>query len=241
MTQRKFAVFDIDGTLIRWQLYHAVVDRLAKQEKLGPAASQALYQARMKWKRREHPDSFKEYEAELIKIYEAALAQLSPKEFDAAVKDIASEYRDQVYTYTRDLATQLKAAGYMLLAISGSQQEVVEQIANLYGFDDHIGSIYQRQDGRFTGQSQIASKDKRRVLKQLIAKHSLTTKDSWAVGDTISDAAMLAMVDHPVAFNPDRQLFEQAQAAGWPIVIERKNVVYQLEASDGRYLLAKTN
>ena len=26
----KFAVFDIDGTLIRWQLYHAIADELAK-------------------------------------------------------------------------------------------------------------------------------------------------------------------------------------------------------------------
>ncbi len=26
-----FAVFDIDGTIIRWQLYHALADELAKE------------------------------------------------------------------------------------------------------------------------------------------------------------------------------------------------------------------
>src|SRR3546814_11785501 len=30
---KKFAVFDIDGTLIRWQLYHAVVETVAKDRK----------------------------------------------------------------------------------------------------------------------------------------------------------------------------------------------------------------
>ena len=33
---RPFAVFDIDGTLIRWQLYHAVADDMAKQNIINP-------------------------------------------------------------------------------------------------------------------------------------------------------------------------------------------------------------
>lgn len=53
---------------------------------------------------------------------------------------------------------------------------------------------------------------------------------------------MLELVDRPVAFNPNDELFEVAQARGWEIVIERKNVAYQLKKdSDGSYVLAKTN
>lgn len=238
MSNRPFAVFDIDGTLIRWQLYHAVVDRLAKQQLLGPQAHEMLKDARMQWKRRTHPDSFREYELKLIKIYESSLKNLKPHEFDEAVKDIAHEYKEQVYTYTRQLIKKLTADGYMILAISGSQHEVVEQVAKLYGFDDVEGTRYDRTGGKFTGEKFVASHDKKTVLQKLIDKHNLTTKDSVAVGDSGSDIAMLEMVDNPIAFNPDRILLEEAKKRSWNIVIERKNVVYELKAQDGQYVLA---
>jgi len=235
---QKFAVFDIDGTLIRWQLYHAVVDRLAKKGLLGTDAKERLQAARMHWKLREHPDAFHDYERELIAVYESALPSLSAVDFDATVAEIIHEYKGQTYTYTRDLIARLKAEGYLLLAISGSHEELVKAIAEEYGFDDWIGSKYQRKDGRFTGRAEIASFDKRTHLTALIEKHQLTTKDSYAVGDSQSDAAMLEMVDHPIAFNPDQKLFTRAKQAGWRVVVERKNVIYELEPRDGSYVLA---
>ena len=33
---RPFAVFDIDGTLIRWQLYHSIADTLARLGHIEP-------------------------------------------------------------------------------------------------------------------------------------------------------------------------------------------------------------
>ncbi len=235
---QKFAVFDIDGTLIRWQLYHAVVDRLAKKGLLGVDAKEQLHQARMHWKRREDEAAFHTYERALISIYDAALPTLKPSDFDANVKEITHEYKNQSYTYTRDLAKDLKANGYMLLAISGSHNELVEQIASEYDFDDYIGSNYQRKDDTFTGEVEIASFDKRKHLQALIDKHSLSLVDSYAVGDSLSDAAMLEMVSNPIAFNPDRQLFTKAKQAGWKVVVERKNMIYELEPQDGTYILA---
>jgi phosphoserine phosphatase len=80
------------------------------------------------------------------------------------------------------------------------------------------------------------------VLQELIKKHGLTTAASYAVGDSLSDAAMLEMVDNPIAFNPDNNLFEAATQNGWNIVVERKNVIYQLSKQDGHYgLLAETD
>jgi len=66
---KKFAVFDIDGTLVRWQLYHVLVDKLASAGMLGNDAKERLRASRMVWKRREHPESFKEYEQALIRVY----------------------------------------------------------------------------------------------------------------------------------------------------------------------------
>lgn len=236
--KQKFAVFDIDGTLIRWQLYHAVVDRLAKKGLLGKDAKMQLNEARMHWKRREHPDAFHQYERSLIAIYQAALPTLNPVDFDQTVSEIIQEYKHQVYTYTRDLVKQLKNDGYMLLAISGSHSELVEQIAKEYGFDAWQGSTYQRTSDSFTGKAEIASMNKQERLRAMIKQYGLSLKDSYAVGDSASDAPILEIVEHPIAFNPDMKLFEIAAAKGWDVVIERKNVTYELKASDGTYLLA---
>ncbi|MDQ5972573.1 MAG: hypothetical protein QG553_732 [Patescibacteria group bacterium] len=235
---KKFAAFDIDGTLIRWQLYHAVVDRLAKQGKLGTTAAADLHNARMKWKRREHPDGFRAYEIALIEVFEASFDQLKASDFDIATQEVFDEYKHQTYVYTRDLIKALKEKGYILLAISGSQTELVKHIAEAYGFDDFVGSVYERSGDKFSGQKTVASHDKKEVLERLIEKHQLSFSDSWAVGDSTSDAVMLDMVTNPVAFNPDMALYKEARRQKWKIVVERKNVIYELEEQDGNYLLA---
>src|SRR5450432_2780192 len=101
-TEKKFAVFDIDGTLIRWQLYHALADALATKGLINKKDYQAMRDARLAWKKRSNI-SFKDYEKRVIQAYEAVLVTLSFSEFDAAVEAVFTEYKDQIYTYTRDL------------------------------------------------------------------------------------------------------------------------------------------
>lgn len=235
---RPFAVFDIDGTLVRWQLYHAVVDKLAHGGHLGPQAQQRLHSARRDWKNRIHKESFREYELVLVNTYEAALKRLSVKAFDNMVEEVIEEYKDQVYTYTRELIKSLKDQGYFLLAISGSHLELVKAISEHYGFNDYVGSKYHRAGEHFSGQKFIASKNKKQVFEQLVTQHGLAHTGSIGIGDSKSDVAFLEEVEQPIAFNPDRALYDHARRAGWKIIIERKNVVYELEPTDGRYLLA---
>lgn len=233
----RFAVFDIDGTLIRWQLYHAIADALAKENLISKADYEAIRQAHMVWKRRQHKESFKAYELELVQRYERALTQLPVEQFNAAAQAVFEEYKDQIYTYTRDLIQQLKAAGYLLFAVSGSQQEIIAKIAEYYGFDDCVGSVYHQTDGRFTGTADLPLGKKDQVVKVLVSKHQATWQGSIGVGDSFGDIAMLELTERPIAFNPEQSLLEHAKQQGWEIVIERKNVVYQLEPRDGQYHL----
>ena len=229
----RFAVFDIDGTLIRWQLYHAVVDELAKTGHIPQATYDVIKKERLAWKNREHQESFKEYERAIVHAYEEALPTLSPEAFDELAEKVAHKYREQVYTYTRDLIKTLKRDGYILLAISGSHKELIEHVAPMYGFDDWVGSTYHRDEGAFTGQSYIAAHYKADILRDLIKKHKLTTEDSYGVGDSFSDSAFLELVEHPIVFNPNRELLNVAMKHNWRIVLERKNVVYQLDNISG--------
>lgn len=235
---KKFAAFDIDGTLIRWQLYHAVVDKLAQKGLLGDTAYEELHKARMVWKRREHPGAFHDYEMKLVRTYEQALPTLTGKEFDEAVEKVALEYKTQVYTYTRDLAKRLKDDGYVLIAISGSHEELVEHVAKQFDFDYWIGTQYKRENGKFTGKVELGNRNKNETLLALAKHYKLTMDGSYAVGDSRSDAAMLEIVENPIAFNPDQELLQIATKKQWPIVIERKNVIYKLEPDSGQYILA---
>ena len=235
--KQPFVVFDIDGTLIRWQLYHVMVDKLAASGALGPEAKQQLREARMTWKRREHEESFKQYEQLMVGLYESALQTLKTSTFDKFIAEIIDEYKDQTYVYTRDLLKDLKKQGYLTLIISGSHHELIEQVGKYYGFDDWLGSQYVRSGKSFSGEKHIVSKDKSAALKQLVIKHGLNFESSLAIGDSKSDIAMLELVEHPIAFNPDKILFEKARENGWLVVVERKNMIYELKAKDGTYFL----
>lgn len=238
---KKFAVFDIDGTLIRWQLYHAVADAVIKLGFVPANAYDSAKAARMAWKRREADASFKAYEMELIKAYEKVLKSLTTAQFEQAAKTAFDEYKDQTYTFTRQLIGDLKAKGYLIFAISGSQEEIIELMAEQYGFDDFIGTVYERSGQGFSGKSIVGSHDKSATLKKLVEKHGVDFSDSIAVGDSKSDAAMMELVEQPIAFNPDKDLYEIAEKRGWKIVLERKNMIYELERVNGKYELVKTN
>jgi HAD superfamily hydrolase (TIGR01490 family) len=235
---RPFAVFDIDGTLIRWQLYHAIADTLASRGHIKPETYKAMRDARMAWKRRSG-SSFKDYEKLVVQIYESALKTLSFQQFEDAIDAVFEEYKDQVYTYTRDLLAELKAKGYLLFAISGSQTEIVAKVAGYYGFDDYVGTVYKRRGNAFSGQKTIGSMDKDKALEQLVKKHGAGSENSYAVGDSHSDISMLEMVNRPIAFNPEKALFEYAEERGWEVVLERKNMIYKLERRSGKYELVE--
>lgn len=238
---RPFAVFDIDGTLIRWQLYHAIADALSKRGYVDDKVYQEVKDARMLWKRRSESEAFKTYETQLVEFYDQLLHRLSVANFNEAAGAVFDEYKDQVYTYTRQLIKDLKKQGYLLFAISGSQSEIVELIANYYKFDDFIGTTYERSGKFFTGTKIAHLGTKHEVLKKLAQRHGATFKKSVAVGDSAGDITMLEAVEVPIALNPEQKLFAHAKKNGWKVVIERKNMVYELESRDGRYQLVKTN
>lgn len=235
---KSFAAFDIDGTVIRWQLYHALNDALVKQGAIDVKAFTKVRDARMDWKRRSGDEAFREYENAMIEVFDTYLPKLTLGAVQQAVKKVIDEYKDQVHTYTRDLITELKQNDYLLFAVSGSPDFIVEPLAQYYGFDDVVSTHYPVQDGIFTGDKDLSLGRKPELLQGLIEQHSAVQKGSMAVGDTGGDGGMLEMVEQPIAFNPDKKLFQQAKQQGWKIVVERKNMVYEMEQVDGKYILA---
>lgn len=237
----KFAAFDIDGTLFRWQLFHELVFTLKDMGCFDDATSKELDEAFLAW--RGWNMTFDEYEMFVVRAIENNLSSLPPNGFDRAARTIVEKSGHKVYKYTRDLITELKAGGYHVVAISGSQQEIIEPFAELYGFDGCIGALYERKDGVFTGKKlRHIPGNKAVLLGEYVAEHGLSFTDSIAVGDSAGDIPMLEIVEKPIAFNPAHDLLEHAITKGWQVVLERKNVAYELEKGhNGLYLLEKTS
>ena len=240
MKQQKFAVFDIDGTLIRGGLYRQLVLGLIDAGAIPEVHASIIQQKLLSWKRRESKDAYDEYEMSLVNAISRSLADIPTAVFDEVVSSIVERELDHVYTYTRHRLRELKQTGYFLIAISGSQQELVEPFAKKYGFDAWAAQVYERQGDAFTGTitaKTYTNKDK--ILQRIINKHGLTLAGSYAFGDSEGDRHLLAMVEHPVVFNPTEKLLEIAKTNGWPIVLERKSVVFELEKGEHGYLLAQ--
>ena len=234
---RPFAVFDIDGTLIRWQLFHAIVHNLGQQGYILRHHHDAIREARMRWKKRENPESFRAYEKVLVEVYADVLQHIQPEDHARIIAEVVNEYKDQTHVFTRNLAHVLKKENYLLFAISGSHEMAVSQVAQFHGFDDWIGARFDVKDDVYTGDFYTPIFDKKAALEQLVKKHAATYEGSYAVGDSASDAVMLQMVEHPIAFNPDKGLFDIATQHEWPIVVERKNVIYELAKNSSNYTL----
>lgn len=49
------------------------------------------------------------------------------------------------------------------------------------------------------------------------------------MGDTEGDVNMLNLVGKPIAFNPNLHLAKIAKKKAWQIVVERKDVIFELK------------
>ena len=232
MIKRKFAVFDIDGTLFRSGLYREVAYEMMKMGVLPKEVLEETTVKNREWRHRTHGDAFEEFDMLVVDRIDSQLPYIKISDYEKAAQTVIEKRAENIYVYTRDLLRDLKEQGYFLLAISGSQSELVGPFAQKYGFDDWVGQQWERGDEYFTGNVVRTHTNKDSIIAGLMGHHNLTLKDSVAVGDSNGDTGMLKMVDHPIAFNPTHELFEQAVEHGWTIVIERKNMIYALQQNE---------
>lgn len=236
---KKFAVFDIDGTLYRWQLYHELVQELAF---VGVFSDNAFHELNERWNKwRGGELTFDNYEHFVVKMMMKHLPLIPIATFEAACDKVIEQSAHKIHHFPRRLLKDLQAADYTIIAITGSQQELIERFGKKYDFDIVVGAVYERSANRFTGGVERPTIGKKAdILRALVDEHHLSWHDSYAIGDSDGDGVFLQLVAHPIAFNPSEGLFEQAKKEGWPIVIERKNIAYRLEKKDNDLVLANT-
>jgi HAD superfamily hydrolase (TIGR01490 family) len=226
--KQKVAIFDIDGTIFRSSLLIELVDALI-EEGLFPASVTRIYaKAYQKWLDRK--GSYDDYIHAVARAYDHHIKGVSYKAFLNIVHKVAHFHSNRVYRYTRDLIEYLRKHHYYLLALSHSPHEIVQEFCKDKGFSAAYGIQQEVRDGRFTGNilERDICFDKAKKLKLIVKHQRLTLKGSIGVGDSESDIPFLKLVDQPICFNPSYRLYQYAKRNHWKVVVERKNVIYQL-------------
>ncbi len=227
--KQRVAVFDVDGTIFRSSLLIQVVEAMIASGAFPESARKEFEREHQLWLDRE--GAYESYIDAVVRTFRKHLKGVLYKELVDAAEKVVDRQWKQTYRYTRDLLKSLKERGYYLLAISHSPKTVLDKFCPRLGFDKAYGMFYEiGPTEAFTGVvgEEHLIYNKVNILKRAVEKEHLTLAHSVGVGDTESDIPFLELVAKPICFNPNKKLYRYAKLHEWNVVVERKDVVYEL-------------
>ena len=122
---------------------------------------------------------------------------------------------------TQALLKQHRDAGDILVIVTATNDFVTGPIADYLAIPHLIATQAQMLNGRYTGKLkglpcfQAGKIDK---LKAWIEVHNYSIDGAYFYSDSHNDIPLLALVDKPVAVDPDATLKAHALANNWPVL-----------------------
>lgn len=224
---RKVAFFDVDGTLFRSSLFIELVEECIRVG-IFPEHIRTQYEKEhVLWLNRE--GTYEMYIEAMVSAFMEHIRGVYYGDFADVGRRVVEQQGKQTYRYTRDLIRDLKDKGYFIVAISQSPKTILDEFCHTHGFDKVYGRMYEiGPRDLFTGTVTDLDfiKDKSQVVERVFEKEGLSKENSIGVGDTEGDIPLLESVEMPICFNPNRTLYEHALKMKWPVIVERKDVVY---------------
>jgi len=122
-----------------------------------------------------------------------------------------------------ELLQQHRAAGHVIVLLSGCFDGFLDTIKQRLGLDYIVGTKLEVRNDVYSGrivEPLCFGINKVRLLKEFISQTQLNVDHglSFAYADSIIDASILEMVGNPVATYPDKKLLNLAQHKGWQIL-----------------------
>lgn len=229
--KKKLAIFDIDGTIFRKNLAFELLNELSWMKIFPKSVRDELISLYGHWL--DNEGAYEAYRVKLVELYEKNIQGKSQEEIIKAAKTVAQFNAKRIYIYAKKMMDEMRH-DHIMLVISGSPVEIVKEYAEILRFDAYFGSVYEIDKNKiYTGKTIFEpTHDKSSVVKQFVAKNDISLVDSFGMGDTQSDASFLEIVDFPVAFNPDLNLRRIAEEKKWKIMVEKKDVIYEINSSN---------
>ncbi|MFF9771868.1 HAD family hydrolase [Streptomyces sp. NPDC014636] len=213
----RYAVFDLDGTLhpevlgilLLRDLHAAGICRREPVERLFAFLS-GFDQEHL-----HEPDRV----VTAYQLFGKALQGCDLRQVRLVARLLWERERHRVFPYVQPLLEELRARGRTLVLLSGTPDEVVEQVALSLGFHRWRGAVLASREGLYTGayvHTPAAPREKLALAADMTGGRENLAYCA-AVGNSSTDIELLAGVGHPVAFEAGPRLAAAACRHGWPL------------------------
>ena len=224
MTQhyRRYAFFDLDGTLILdasvIAFYHYYIEREHPNQAPQLAAQFSTTLAN-KLRAGVARDAINAW------FYQTHFCDLAVSEVDRLARDwLASRCADPQFFKQNviDLLQSCRAQEIGTVIITGSFREVVAPLVQRFQADAYLCAPLVEQGGCYTGAMHAApmiGQGKALAIERFLAQHQVDAQDCWGVGDDHTDIPFLAMLGKPMALASGTDaLLAHAAKFNWGVI-----------------------
>jgi HAD superfamily hydrolase (TIGR01490 family) len=149
----------------------------------------------------------------------------------AAMRDwhrqtFADNLRRTIFPAALECVAEHRRQGHHVVLVTGALDFVMRPLAEFVQADDLIALSLADREGVFIGELNdppIADEHKAALVREYAQRHGIDLAQSFAYGNSLGDAPMIACAGHPVAANPDRPLRRLATERGWRSVEWRRS------------------
>jgi len=132
-----------------------------------------------------------------------------------------SKNKAKFFPYFEKLTSKIKDT-YDIFLVTTNFQFMCEALGKIFGVPNHVSSVAEIEDGKFTGRVERSLAGNKGIVADLVSKYG--KGGSFAVGDSENDADMLELVEHAFVMEPNEKLQAIAMENGWQIV-NRDNIL----------------
>lgn len=213
------AFYDLDGTLVKTNLVHALLFQARNQQGiLRSVAKSALTFASI--------PLFIATDTYSRNVFQEFFFTYYKGESEDRLRFLAEELfedviRPGIYPGTEELIERSRAAGLRQVLVTGALDITVAPLARYLKIDDWITNRLEFVDNFATGRllpPVMVNATKATWIRTFADKEGIDLSASYCYTDSISDLPMLSVVGHPTAVHPDFRLRSAAQHNNWPIL-----------------------
>ncbi|MFT4235042.1 MAG: SDR family oxidoreductase [Microbacterium sp.] len=212
------AVFDLEGTVLRANLVDQYRWLRMTDGSLAtlPAEAARLLSGVPRFLAAEKRDR-SEFIRTFMRLYEG----MSVRDIRAAVQQGPLGRRLQLKLVTDALARaqEHRRAGHRTVLVTGTSDLFADAVAPY--FDEVIATGMQERGGVLTGYlaaPPLVGESRAAWLRHYAAERGFDLSRSFGYGDSYADTSWLELVGHPIAVNPDSNLYRFAREKRWPVM-----------------------
>lgn len=218
----QIAIFDFDGTLYEEETFRLLMDHLKTHPvhhtkyKKFIRASMPLYIAN-----KLKIYSTRRMKERLMQIYANCLLDISEKDIHTFFEELAVKMKPD---FNEEVVARLKQHhedGVYVMVLSGAYDLLLEKSLKNLPVDTFIGTTIPFKNGEIDGDTPlypIQAERKNEMIEKFIVGKEIDWKNSYAYGDSLSDASVLELVGHPVVVQPEQSLENVALKRKWEVI-----------------------